>query len=194
MSRSISFASLLVLLTAATAASATDRRPQMLAYSAQPNAYFNEHAAEIAKIYDGFFFVIGDWDAGVSQQLGFPGAPASTTWKEAATENLRNLNAAGVTENFLSVYFSADGAWPSPDTLQSDEFSAKMAKHFGALAAAAKELGFRGVCIDLEYPYPRYEITHEVYKYDGYTVDDLTAAAAKQGRAVMTAVLDAFPE
>lgn len=194
MSRHVGLTSLLLLFAVATNAAATDRRPQMLAYSAQPNGYFNQHAADIAKIYDGFFFVIGDWDTGVAQQIGFPDTPASTKWKEAAKENLGNLNAVGVTENFLSVYFAADGAWPSPDALRSDEFTAKMAKHFGALAAAAKELGFRGVSIDLEYPYPRYELTHEVYKYDGYTADDLTAAAAKQGRAVMTAMLDAFPE
>jgi hypothetical protein len=166
----------------------------MLAYSAQPNAYFNDHAADVAKIYDGFFFVLGEWNKSIAENIGFPDAPATTDWKKNAAENLRNLNAAGVTDNFATVHFSKEGEWPSPENLRSDDYTAKMAKHFGALAAAAKELGFRGLCIDVEYPYPRYQLDNEVYKYDGYTADDLMAAATKQGRAVMTAILDAYPE
>ena len=53
--------------------------PKVIAYSAQPNAYFNERAPDIARIYDGFFFTIGSWDEGVASNLGLPEAPATTS-------------------------------------------------------------------------------------------------------------------
>ena len=170
-------------------------QPKMLAYSAPPNGYLNEHAAEVARSYDGFFFVAGDWDEGVAKNLGFGAeAPASSDWLVKAAENVKHLNAAGATESVLGVHFNENGAWPSPETLRSAAFTAKMAKHFGRLALAAKENGFRGVAIDVEYPYKRYSFDHEIYTWNGYTVEDLLSAAEAQGRATMTAVLDAYPE
>jgi hypothetical protein len=69
-----------------------------------------------------------------------------------------------------------------------------MRHHFGALGKAAKECGFCGVCIDVEYPYPRYFLQHEVYTYEGYTPDDVLRAAYTQARAAMSAILDEFPD
>jgi hypothetical protein len=155
----------------------------MLAYSASPNAWFDEHAAETAQLYDGFFFSIGSWDGGVTQCLGLPGAPAAdATWRERAKSNLAHLREAGATESLLTVCFGESEAWPSPDTLRGKEFTEKMARHFGAIGQAARELGFRGVTIDVEYPYRRYYLDHEVYTYEGYTSEDLMNAAAEQGR------------
>ncbi|MBI5092348.1 MAG: hypothetical protein HZB26_07875 [Candidatus Hydrogenedentes bacterium] len=169
--------------------------PKTIAYSAAPTAYFDEHASEVATIYDGFFFVLGDWDEGVRANVGLgPDSPAATDWMARAGKNLEHLRAAGVTENLLSVCFSETGAWPSPETLLSADHAAKLARHFGRLGEVARELGFRGVSIDVEYPYRRYSLDNPVYKYDGYTAEDLTAAADRQGRAVMGAVLYAFPE
>jgi len=165
----------------------------MLAYSAQPNAYFNQRAAEIARIYDGFFFTIGSWDQGVAANLGLgPDAPPSTDWRRRAGENLSNLVKAGVTENLLGVYFGESDPWPSPETLLSADYTKKLARHFSAIGKAAKALGFRGVSIDVEYPYPRYSLDHKVYTYQGYTAQDLLAATAEQGRAVMSALLGEF--
>lgn len=171
-----------------------DNLPKMIAYSARPNAYFNQRAAEIARLYDGFFFTIGSWDEGVIANLGLGDAPATTDWKEQARENLVHLRQAGVTENLLGVHFAQDAPWPSAATLLSADYTARMARHFAAVGKAAKELGFRGVSIDVEYPYPRYSLDHETYTYDGYTAEDLLAAASAQGQAVMSAVLDEFPE
>lgn len=169
--------------------------PRMLAYSAQPNGYFNDHAAEVARIYDGFFFVIGTWDEGVAANIGVGEAtPATTAWKELVRENLKNLRAAGATESLLGVCFSDSGAWPSPRTLLSKEYQARFQRYFAALGKAARELGFRGVSIDVEYPYPRYELDHEIYKYENYSAEDLIRAASLEGRIAMSALLDEFPD
>ena len=168
--------------------------PKIIAYSARPNPYFNERAADIARIYDGFFFTIGSWDEGIAANLGLPEAPATTDWRARARDNLVHLRQAGVTENLLGVHFAESAPWPSAETLLSAEYRQEMARHFAAVGSAAKELGFRGVSIDVEYPYPRYSLDHKTYHYDGYTAEDLLAAAAAQGRAVMSALLEAFPD
>lgn len=176
-------------------AAQTDPGARMLAYSAQPTAYFNQRAAEVAKIYDGFFFTIGSWDGGIATHLGLgPDLSPASDWKDKVRENLVHLREAGVTENLLGVHFGETEAWPSPQTLLSETFTEKFTRHFAALGREAKELGFRGVSIDVEYPYPRYRLDHEIYTYDGYTAEDLLAAASRQGRAVMSALLDEFPD
>lgn len=169
--------------------------PAMICYSVQPNAYLNEKAAEIKKIYDGFFFTIGSWENTARRFAGTGGAaPEDKGWLEAARVNLANLRQAGVTENFLTVHFADSGEWPSAPTLLSGAYTGTMAGEFGAVGRVAKELGFRGVCVDVEYPYPRYAVSHQTYTYDNYTVGDLLAAGARQGQAVAAAMLDAFPE
>lgn len=168
--------------------------PKMLAYSAVPCAYFDEHAADAAELYDGFFFVAGSWDEGVSRCLGVEGQPPSApAWRERVKSNIDHLRQAGATENLLGVSFGESETWPSGETLRSDEFTAKMARHFGAIGQAAKDLNFRGVSIDVEYPYKRYALDHPSYTYDAYTAEDLLDGAGRQGRACMSALLDAFP-
>ncbi|NLP11311.1 hypothetical protein GX408_13025 [bacterium] len=168
---------------------------KMICYSVQPNGYLTDHAKDIAKIYDGFFFSIGSWESGPVQLLGVNGQPAQNSrWYPLAKKNIAALNKAGVTENFLTVYFSGEEAWPSPTTLLGNAFSQKMTAHYAAIGKAARDLGFRGVCIDVEYPYPRYMVDHPIYQYQGYTVDDLESAAKKQGRACIQALLEQFPE
>jgi hypothetical protein len=169
--------------------------PKTIAYSAFPNGYFNEHAADVAKIYDGFFFVVGSWDEGVLANIGLGNdSPPSTDWAARVRENVKNLNKAGVTENLLGVAFNEEAQWPSAETLLSKEYTDKMVRHFSALGKTARDFGFRGVSIDIEYCYKRYEFGNEIYKYDGYTAEDLVRAADKQGRAIIQAVLDAFPD
>ncbi len=169
--------------------------PKTIAYQGQPNAYFNDHAEDVAHILDGLYFVVGSWDDGVDQRLGTPGGQApESEWKRLVRENIAHLRAAGATENLLGVHFSSNGDWPSAPTLLSKNYAGKMAAYFGVVGRAAKELGFRGVSIDVEYPYPRYEVDNEIYTYEGYTVQDLMSASRTQGRTVMSALLDAFPE
>jgi len=43
--------------------------PRLLAYCASPNRCFDERAEEVARLYDGFFFVVGDWEQGVAAHL-----------------------------------------------------------------------------------------------------------------------------
>ena len=166
-----------------------------IAYSASPSAYFNDHAADVARIYDGFFFVAGSWDEGAAAQLGIgPDAPPSVPWRDLVRENLIHLREAGVTENLLGIYFGDSGAWPSPETLLDPAYRETMAARFSAIAQAARELGFRGIAVDVEYPYPRYSLDHPVYTYEGYTAEDLLQAAADEGRAITDAMLDAYPD
>lgn len=173
---------------------ASAAEPRTLCYSIQPNGYLDDHAAEVAKIYDGFFFTIGSWEKTAQRFLGAgPAAAENQAWVDAARRNLAALGKAGVTENFVSVYFGGDAEWPSPQTLLAEDYTRKMAAEFGAVGKLAKELGFRGVCVDVEYPYPRYSVDHKIYTYDGYSVDDLMSAAFRQGRQCAAALLDAFP-
>jgi len=169
--------------------------PKMICYSVQPNAYLNDHAKEIAEIYDGFYFPIGQWDDGAERFLGTKGNPPSdSSWMEKARENVKALNEAGASENFLTVSFGADAPWPSSETLLSKEYTQRFADCFAAVGRCAKELGFRGVCIDVEYPYPRYQLDHEIYKYEQYTAEELMEAALRQGRVSMEALLEKFPD
>jgi hypothetical protein len=181
------------LFVAASAHCGTN--PATLCYSAQPNPYFNEHAATIKKIHDGFFFSIGSWERAEQRFVGVNGtAPENQVWLEGAAANLTALRQAGVTENFLTVYFSDSGEWPSAATLLSESYTRSMAVEFSAIGTVARQLGFRGVCVDVEYPYPRYSIDHKIYTYTNYTVGDLLAAAHRQGYACAAAILDAFPD
>ena len=187
--RQVVLGSMLLVTTVAFA------EPKMLAYSAQPTPYFDDNAQAVAKIYDGFFFVVGSWDTGVRDLLGFAGeAPKKPEWLQQVKTNLDHLRAAGATESLLGVYFDENGEWPSAETLLKPEYKEKLKRHFGSLGRSAKELGFRGVCIDVEYVYKRYRLDHPSYTYEGYTAEDLVKAAGEQGRIVMESVLDAYPE
>lgn len=169
--------------------------PKMLCYSVQPNGYLNDHATEIKKMYDGFFFTVGSWEQFAQRFVGVHGVPPEQSqWVEAARRNLTALRAAGVTENFLDVAFEQDGAWPSGQDLLNESFTEIMAAQFSAIGRLARELGFRGVAIDVEYPYKRYLLTNPVYNYEDYTAGDIVRAAFKQGQRSMAALLDAFPE
>jgi hypothetical protein len=181
-------------VTVAASAFAADSGVRMLCYSVQPNAYLNDHAREIAGIYDGFFFPVGTWENADRRFVGEGQSPPEwKDWLDKTRVNLASLRAAGVTENFLTVCFTDNGEWPSPQTLLSRSYTDRMSAQFAAIGRTAKDLGFRGVCIDVEYPYPRYAVGHEIYKYENYTVADLTRAAHRQGRRCMAAILDAFP-
>ena len=189
---------LFLFLLAGVASGASPRAasgPATICYSAQPQPYFNDHAADIKRIYDGFFFTIGSWEQTAQRFVGVNGAkPENQSWVEEARKNLKALRQAGVTENFLTVYFADNGEWPSPKTLLSPDYTRMMAAEFGAIGKVARELGFRGVCVDVEYPFPRYSVTHPIYTYSNYTVGDLVAAASRQGQQCAATLLKAFPE
>ncbi len=170
-------------------------RPFRICYSIQPNSYIDERADEIAKIYDGFFFNIGAWDDGSAICLGVEGSPPQDrSWWTRARRSLSALNASGVTENLLTVCFSDNGDWPCPDSLLSEPYAEKMQDRFLSIGRAARDLGFRGICVDIEYPFPRYSVDHPVYTYAGYTVEDLLNSARGQGRTSAAAMLEDFPE
>ncbi|HUZ45028.1 MAG TPA: hypothetical protein VMW54_00175 [Terriglobia bacterium] len=175
--------------------SSSGRGPAMLCYSVQPNGYLDDHAAEIKKIYDGFFFTVGSWERFDERFAGVNGVPPEQSgWVATVRKNLESLRAAGVTENFLDVAFEQDGGWPSAQSLLTKSFTGIMETQFAALGRLARELGFRGVAIDIEYPYRRYDLSNPIYGYDDYTAGDLTAAAFRQGQRSAAALLDAFPE
>ncbi len=169
--------------------------PKMIYFSTQPNAYLTDHAAEIKKSYDGFFFSGGSWEdaakrfAGTGESQG-----AAQAWMDEARRNLTALRRARATENFLVVYYPADGTWPTAERLLSSAYTKHMAEQYAAIGSAAKRLGFRGVCTDIEYPYPRYELDDPHYRYEDYTPEQLAKAARAQGCASIEALLQAFPE
>jgi hypothetical protein len=107
--------------------------PKMVAYSARPNAYFNERANDVATLYDGFFFTVGSWDEGVISNLGLGiDSPPTTNWKERIQDNLSHLRAAGVSKNFLGLSLGQSAPWPSPKKLLSKAYTEKMALYFSA--------------------------------------------------------------
>jgi len=119
--------------------------------------------------------------------------PKDQAWLEAARTNPAALRLAGVTESFVTIYFSGSGEWLSAAMLLSESYSRKMVSEYSAIGTGAKQLGFRGVCVDVEYPYLRSSIDHKIYTYTNYAVGDLLAAAHGQGYACAAAMLDAFP-
>ena len=127
----------LLLATAAL----SDTGSSMIVYSAGPNAYFDDHAADIKKFADGFFFVAGDW-SDASKRL----APANNPWREALHKNIASLRKAGVSENFLGVSFGEEAAWPSEQTLLGEAGLVKMRTDFAVVGRTAKSLGFRAKC------------------------------------------------
>lgn len=169
--------------------------PAVICYSVSPNEYLTEHAQDICGLYDGFYFVLGDWNRGIIRNIGVGGVgPEDDEWLPLARRNLTALREAGVTENLLGTSFPRDGEWPGAGPLLSDQYTEKMHRHFAALARAAKSAAFRGVSIDVEYPYPRYALDHRAYRYESYTPGDLMAGALRQGQAVMAGVMNEFPE
>ena len=169
--------------------------PRMLCYSATPNDYITAHASEIAELYDGFIYPVHSWDEGVTNLIGLPGKPAKNPdWMPKVAENIAALRAAGAGASLLDASFGTEHPWPSAETLLSEMFTEKFRRHFSALARAARETGFAGVCIDTEYCYKRYVLDHEIYTYDGYTPGELRAASHTQGRAVLAGVLNEFPD
>lgn len=182
------------ILLLGAVANAEAPMPKMIAYWATPNPYFNDHANEIARLYDGFFFTVGSWDEGAAQSLGVETNAPAPPWKTLASENIAHLRAAGATENLLGVCFGESAPWPSPETLLAPEYTQKMARQFSGIAREAKALGCRGISVDVEYPYPRYSLDHPIYTYANYTAQDLLDAAATQGRAITNAMLDEFPD
>lgn len=169
--------------------------PAMLWYCVSPNAYFNDHAAELKGRYDGYFFVLWSWDTGVASILGADGnAPTNPDWWPLATRNVAALRAHGITENFAAVTFGSNEEWPSAQLLRSEEWTAKMRGRFETLGRATKAAGFKGVSLDMEYPYQRYALDARVYKYEDYTPGDLVAGAFRQGQATAGGLLDGFPE
>jgi len=164
-----------------------------ICYSVQPNAFLSEHAENVARVYDGFFFTVGSWDEGTIRLIGVERGPTDRSWLQVAGENIAALRAAGASENLLTVHFGESGEWPSSQTLLSNVYTDKMCRHFAAIGRVAKELGFRGVCIDVEYPFPRYDVSNRIYTYKGYSVGNLVEAAREQGRSTASAVLHEFP-
>ena len=123
----------------------------IICYAMTPNAYLNDHANEIAGLYDGYYFVCGSWEHGVESRLGFADQmPEDEEWLELAEANVSALKAEGMDQNLLGVHFESNGTWPSPEALLSDEFTDKMERHFGRLAQAANSRGFAGIAIDVE--------------------------------------------
>ena len=184
--------SLLVLLLLVGAAGAAE--PKTVCYSVSPNGYLDDHAAEVAQLYDGFFFTLGGWEDAARRLTGAQPPAEGQEWLAKARKNVASLRKAGATENFLTFCFNENGEWPSKAILLDKEQAASMAARFGALAKVAKEAGFRGLCIDVEYCYPRCSVLHSSYAYDDYTSGDLVIASGREGHACMAAILDAFPE
>ncbi len=185
----------LLLFSFMAAAVACAAGPKMIAFWATPNGYLNDHAAEIAKIYDGFFFNGGSWEDASKRFEGVNGAaPEAKAWLEEVRVNLASLRKAGVTENLLNVHWPANGRYPRPETIFSNDFTSNMERQFAVLGRTAKQLGFRGVCLDLEYAADMWEIHHKQYRFDTYTAEDVLDAVRKQGHRAMSALLEQYPE
>jgi len=71
--------------------------------------------------------------------------------------------AAGMNYNSIKVSFGK----PVPDWFDDDEWG-RMAERFRQCAIFARDGGFAGVSLDVEYIYPVYELEYPAYQVEGY--------------------------
>jgi len=86
--------------------------PGRICYAVQPNPYLDARAAEVKKIYDGFFSTAGSWEA-IAERFVDGGPGEGRAWLESARRNLAWLRQAGVPgKSRLAVTsLNSHGAW-----------------------------------------------------------------------------------
>ena len=98
----------------------------------------------------------------------------------------------GITENSIKVaYYRRVPDW------FDDEAWAQAAENFRQCAIFARDAGFRGVTIDIEYIKEMYNLTWSGYDSTGYTRrsdEEMLAAAERRGYQIMSAMVTEFPE
>ncbi len=108
-------------------------------------------------------------------------------------QRCKSLNArcreVGIDYNSIKVAFYK----PLPDWFD-DEAWARVVENFRQGAVFAREAGFAGVTLDIEYINQIYELDYEAYLEPGYPRDQMREKARQRGYEIMSAMLDEFPE
>ena len=97
----------------------------------------------------------------------------------------------GITENSIKVaYYS-----PVPDWFDDQAWDSA-AENFRQCAIFARDAGFRGITLDIEYISEMYHLNWAGYDSTGYTRrsdEEMLAAAERRGYQIMDAMLDEYP-
>lgn len=148
---------------------------------------------------DGFMMagIMNNWNSDIwKQPSGYaPDAPAGRVVGEtnALFQVCKRMNercaAVGITSNSIKVAFYS----PLPDWFNDASWDS-LCENFRQCAIFARDAGFAGIALDIEYIYPTYELTHEAYAAPDYPRDRLPSQARQRGYELMSAMVTEFPD
>jgi hypothetical protein len=133
--------------------------------------------------------IMSNWDSDVWQVEG----ARIVGERNPRFQLLREMNARcrehGLDRNFIKVAFYTQ----LPDWFDDDGW-ARLEGNFSQAAVFARDAGFRGVAIDIEYINEIYELSWPGYQGDGYPLDQLPQIVQRRGCEMVEAMLDEYPE
>jgi hypothetical protein len=168
-------------------------KPHTLLFSPITPEYLQDTAADFKVTgFDGFLLagIMRNWSDDIWAADGdvtTRGENDKTFQRiKACNDNCRKH---GIAENFIKVaFYSHVPLWTDDAAWQ------KINENFRQAALFAKLSGCRGIALDIEYVGEQYDLDWEGYDHNGYTKDDLRAAAVKRGRDLTRAMLDSYPD
>jgi hypothetical protein len=101
----------------------------------------------------------------------------------------RRCREVGINYNSVLVAFSE----PFPDWFDDDGWDS-MQEGFRQCAIFARDAGFAGISLDIEYISPTYQLEHESYQAPDYPRDRLREKVRQRGRDLVAAMVSEFPE
>ncbi|HRS93653.1 MAG TPA: hypothetical protein P5179_00105 [Candidatus Latescibacteria bacterium] len=164
--------------------------PEFLADSA---GYFARNGIDGFMVAD----IMHSWDSDIWKQptTFTPDEPAGRVVGEGNPlfQLCKRMNeqcrAAGMNSNSIKVAFYR----PLPDWFDDAAWDS-LCENFRQCAIFARDAGFAGVALDIEYVYPTYELTYEAYLREGYPRDRLPDQAHQRGYEIMSAMISEFPD
>lgn len=168
-------------------------RVQTLLFATMPPRYYADTAEHWARVGVGGVMlhgVMSDWSddiwalPGGGREVG----AAHPLFVECARMNER-CRAVGIRHNSVKVAFYR----PVPDWFDDDGWT-RLCESFRQCAIFARDAGFAGVALDIEYIAWMYDLSWEGYQSEGYPRDRLRSQARRRGAELVAAMLREFPD
>ncbi len=167
-----------------------------------PPDYFGDNAEHFADIgIEGAMFgkIMRDWDVDIWRVPAkyAPGAESAdgriVGYENPVFQKCRRMNeqsrAAGVTFNSIKTALRH----PLPDWFD-DEGWGTLLENYRQLAVFARDAGFAGVTLDIEYINQTYELGYEAWQQPGYPRAQMREKARERGYQMLATMLDEFPD
>ena len=178
----------------------TPDQPELLLYARIPPDYLADRAEYFASngvrgvMLSG---IMGSWQTDIwRRKTSFtPDEPEGSLVGEEnpllqmCREMNRRCREAGIVYNSVKSIFSGY----LPDWYDDEGWGVLCENHRQA-AIFAREGGFAGMSMDIEYVSERYNLDFHEYLVPGYNRDGLREMARRRGHELMTAMLDEFPD